>query len=122
MLVGKTLETILDVVVKMVNYIKNKLLISRLFAKPCQEMGANYANLLFHTEARWLSRGKALSQVYELKDELLSFFCTEKQEEFCGLFFNDNWISKLASLADTFGHLNNINSNMQSKNEIQLTK
>ena len=82
MLVGKTLgselKAVLDVVVKMVNYIKNKPLKSRLFAKLCQEMGANYVNLLFHTEARWLSRGKVLSRVYELKDELLSFFRTEK--------------------------------------------
>ena len=105
----------------MVNYIKNKPLKSRLFAKLCQEMGANYVNLLFHTEARWLSRGKVLSRIYELKDELLSFFRTEKQKEFCGLFCNDNWISKLEYLADIFGHLNNINSNMQGKNKNLLS-
>ena len=58
---------------------------------------------------------------YKLKDELLSFFHTEKQKEFCGLFCNDNWISKLAHLADIFGHLNNINFNMQSKNENLLS-
>ena len=55
-LVGKTLgselKAVLDVVVKMVNYIKKKLLKFRLSPKLCQEMGANNANLLFHTEAR----------------------------------------------------------------------
>ena len=69
-LVGKTLgsdlKKVLNKVVKMVNYIKSRPLKSRLFAKLCKEMGANYANLLLHTEVRWLSRGKALSRVYEL--------------------------------------------------------
>ena len=51
-ILGSELKAVLDVVVKMVNYIKNKSLKSRLSPKLCQEMGANYANLLFHTEAR----------------------------------------------------------------------
>ena len=55
-LVGKTLgselKAVLDIVVKMVNYIKNKPLKFRLSPKLCHEMGANNANLLFHTEAR----------------------------------------------------------------------
>ena len=84
-------------------------------------MGANYSNLLLHTEVRWLSRGKALSRVYELKDEMLSFFSLEKQEEFCELLHDCNWVSKLAYLVDIFDHLNNVNSKMQGKNENLLT-
>ena len=124
-LVGKTLgsdlKEVLNKVVKMVNYIKSRPLKSRLFAKLCKEMGANYANLLLHTEVRWLSRGKALSRVYELKDEMLSFFRLEKQEEFCELLCDYNWVSKLAYLVDIFNHLNNVNSKMQGKNETLLT-
>ena len=45
----------------MVNYIKAGPLKSRLFSKICEEMEATYENLLLHTKARWLSRGKALS-------------------------------------------------------------
>ena len=121
MLVGKTLgsdlKEVLNKVVKMVNYIKSTPLTSRLFTKLCKEMGANYANLLLHTKVRWLSRGRALSQVHELKDEMLSFFSLEKQQEFCELLCDYNWVFKLAHLVDIFDHLDNVNSKMQGKNE-----
>ena len=65
-LIGKTLNSdltqVLKEVIQMVNYIKARPLKSRLFTKLCKEMEANYENLLLHTEARWLSRGKALSR------------------------------------------------------------
>ena len=67
----------------MVNYIKARPLKSQLFTKLCKEMEANYENLLLHSEARWFSRGKALSRVYELKEEMLAFFSLERQGEFC---------------------------------------
>ena len=125
MFVKKTLSSdlkkVLNKVVKMVNYIKSRPLKSCLFAKLCKEMGANYANLLLHTEVRWMSHGKALSQVYELKDEMLSFFSLEKQQEFCELLCDYNWVSKLAYLVDIFNHLNNVNFKMQGKNETLLT-
>ena len=94
MLVGKTLgsdlKEVSNKVVKMVNYIKSRPLKSCLSAKLCKEMGANYANLLLQIEVRWLSRGRALSQVYELKDEMLSVFSLEKQQEFCELLCDYN--------------------------------
>ena len=85
-LIGKTLNPdltrVLKEVIEMVNYIKARPLKSRLFAKLCKEMEANYENLLLHTEARWLSRGKASSRVYQLKKEMLAFFSLERQREF----------------------------------------
>ena len=78
-------------VIKMVNYIKARPLKSRLFTKLCKEMERNYENLLLHSEARWLSRGKALSRVYELKEEMLAFFSLERQREFNDLLCDDNW-------------------------------
>ena len=80
-------------------------------------MEANYENLLLHTEARWLLRGKALSRVYELKEKMLAFFSLERQGEFYILLCNDSWKSKLAYLVVIFDLLNKTNSNMQGKNE-----
>ncbi|XP_067119559.1 SCAN domain-containing protein 3-like [Centruroides vittatus] len=67
------LLSVLQEVVKIVNYIKSQLLNSRLINAVCQEMGADHQSLLFHTEVRWLSRGKVLSRIYELKNETQTF-------------------------------------------------
>ena len=104
-------------VIEMVSYIKARPRKSRLFTKLCKEMEVNYENLLLHTKARWLSRGKALSRVYELKEEMLAFFSHKRQGEFCNLLCDDSWKSKLAYLVDIFDHLTKTNSNMQGKNE-----
>lgn len=67
-LIGKTLnsdlKSIMDEVVKVVNFIKSRPPKSRLFASLYEEVGANYVNLLLHTESRWLSRGKVLTRVF----------------------------------------------------------
>ncbi|XP_068209295.1 protein FAM200A-like [Palaemon carinicauda] len=92
----------------MVNFIKSRPLKSRLFTKLCEELKAKHLNFLLHTEARWLSRGKVLSRVCELKEEMLTFFTLEQQEEFCDLLADDTWCAKLSYLADIFGLLNKL--------------
>ena len=52
---------------------------------------------------------------------MLFFFSLEKQQEFCELLCDYNWVSKLAYLVDIFNYLNNMNSKMQGKNETLLT-
>lgn len=50
------LETVLDEVVKIVNFVKGRPLNARLFARLCEDIGSEYTQLLFHTDVRWLSR------------------------------------------------------------------
>uniref|UniRef100_A0A0P4VZP1 Uncharacterized protein n=1 Tax=Scylla olivacea TaxID=85551 RepID=A0A0P4VZP1_SCYOL len=115
--IGNDLKSVLEKVVKMVNFIKSRPLKTRLFAKLCEEVEAKHVNLLLHTEVRWLSRGRVLSRVYELKEEMLTFFTLEQQEEFCDLLADDTWSAKLSYLVDVFEHLNKVNSSMQGKSE-----
>lgn len=76
-------------------------------------MDAAYSNLLYHTEVKWLSKGKVLVRLYELKEELLLFFMKEENEELICFMEDPDWISKFAYLVDIFQHLNLINSGFQ---------
>ena len=49
------IKTSLNLVVKMVNYIKTSALNSRLFKVICKDIGSEYTSLLFRTEVTRLS-------------------------------------------------------------------
>ena len=57
------LKSVLDDVVKVINYIKAHAFNSHLFEQLCEEMDAEHRHLLLYTEIRWLSRGRSLASV-----------------------------------------------------------
>ena len=101
----------------MVNYVRQRPLKSRLFAKLCKSMESAHVSLILHTEVRWLSRGNILSRIYELREELLILFIQENLIEFSDSLRDESWCSKLAYLADIFQQLNKVNTNMQGRTE-----
>ncbi len=105
----------------MINFIKQRPLKSRMFAGLCENMQKDYVTLLLHAEARWLSRGKVLTRVFELRQELLLFFKENNRASFCECLESTNWQMKLAYLADIYQHLHNLNTSMQGMNENILT-
>lgn len=107
--------------IKIINIIKSRALNSRIFRILCAEMGAEYESLLFHTEVRWLSRGKVLARLFELRYEVREFLLNQNMPELYQHLDDDYWLTKLAYLADIFEHLNELNKKMQGRNENILT-
>lgn len=71
--VSAPIADVLQQAVTMVNYIRPHPLRACLFAKLCADVGSEYENLPFHTEARWLSRGNVLERFFKLTNDLLPF-------------------------------------------------
>ncbi|XP_068208422.1 protein FAM200A-like [Palaemon carinicauda] len=75
-------------------------------------MGAQHVGLLFYTRVRWLSRGKCLSRLYELRLET-EIFLRENENNLLVHFDNEEFVMMLAYLADIFGRLNEMNQSLQ---------
>lgn len=63
-------NTVLNDAVKVIYHIKVHTLNSCLFEQLCKEMNREHRRLLLYTEIRWLSRGRLLARVFELREPL----------------------------------------------------
>lgn len=114
-----SLKNVLDQAIQIINYIKARPHQSRLLKILCEEMGAQHTALLLNTEVRWLSRGKVLVRLFELRRELLVFMDSAFRLSDC--LTNSSWLLRLAYLADIFTKLNEVNLSMQGKNVTVFT-
>ena len=99
-------QDIMKSVVSVVNFVKTSASNSRLFSKLCSELDASNNVLLFHTDVRWLPRSKALTRVFDLRDELKTFFNHKSKPQIEALFGDKNQLHKIAYLVDIFAILN----------------
>ncbi|XP_067121126.1 zinc finger BED domain-containing protein 5-like [Centruroides vittatus] len=95
------LSTTLSDAVKIVNFIKSRATNCRLFRTLCEDFGSFHVSLLLHTEVRWLSRGKVLTRLFELKSEVQAFFI-DHPFHLSSCISDVLWLQKLAYLADIF--------------------
>lgn len=99
------LKSVLDIVVKVVKYVKAQPMNSRLLSVLCGEMGSEHAQLLLHTEVRWLLRGKVLTRLFELHSEVSHLTLSPESPQtstLVNLFHDPQWLAKLARRADIF--------------------
>ncbi|KAK2724848.1 hypothetical protein QYM36_001349 [Artemia franciscana] len=101
----------LNEAVKVINLIKARPLNSRLLKLLCEEMGSEHQHLLLHTEVHWLSCGKILSRLFEPRQEVHMFLLDQKSA-FSSLLENQDWVCRLAYLADILDKLNDLNLSM----------
>ena len=110
------MQNVMSVVVKTVNLVRKQGLNHRQFQHLSLEMNAEYGDLLFYCEVRWLSRGAMLRRVYQLRNEL-SAFVAQKGVDVPQLSDPD-WITDLAFLVDITTHMNALNTRMQGKDQL----
>ena len=110
---AKDLRAVLYEGVKIVNLIESLAMNSRLFSVICNEMGAHFKQLLFHSEVRWLSRGK-FTRLCDLREEV-RLFLSEISSPLLQHMEDMNWVAKLAYLSDIFERINALNTSLQGK-------
>ncbi|KAL4107763.1 hypothetical protein QTP88_018055 [Uroleucon formosanum] len=110
-----SLNNVLEIVIKVVNYVKTRLVKERFFQKLCEEMGAEHTTLLFYCNSRRLSKGNVLSKVFELRQELYSYLNGDGYNN-SKMFVDSDFVIKLAYLCDIFEKLNSPNISLQEEN------
>ncbi len=98
----------------MINFIKARPLNARSFSLLCQELGAEHEQLLFHTEVCWLSRGRVLHRLYELRSKVMTFL-VNVNSDLAGYLDDPLWLAQLSYLVDIFDRLNSLNTSMQGR-------
>lgn len=118
--IPKSLNTVLITAIKIVNFIKSKPLQSRLIQKLCEEMGSVHKSLRLHTEVRWLSKGKVLTKLVELREEVAIYLNEHKQDEYTSNLRDVKYVVLLTYLADIFSKLNDLNLQLKGTNGIDI--
>ncbi len=114
--ISPELNDTMSLVINVVNFIKSKALNSRLFSVLCEEVGTNHRCLLLHSEIRWLSRGRVVQRIFELRDEVKKFLEERNFQYFESL--NDSFFIKVSHLADIFNQINSLNRSLQKDSNI----
>ncbi|XP_031424446.1 SCAN domain-containing protein 3-like [Clupea harengus] len=112
------LKGIMDKVMRIINFIRGTSSTQhRLFRQLVADSEeATHGDLLLHNGVRWLSKGKALERFCALLDEVKIFLRSGKRAaDHLVLIEDDEFMANVAFLADTFGHLNTLNLQLQGR-------
>lgn len=102
-------------VVKIINSIRAKAKQHRSFKLFLEECSTAYGDLVFHTDIRWLCRGKILQRFLSLLDEIKVFM--ETREEDTTLLSDPKRLLDLAFLTDVTEKINHLNLQLQGKDK-----
>jgi hypothetical protein len=92
------ITNVVTVVAKLVNYIRSQGLNHRQFQQFLSDMDSENGDVLYYTEVRWLSRGRMLKRVYDLKLEI-NLFLHVKRKSFSQLTDHD-WMCDFSFCVD----------------------
>lgn len=107
------MKHVMDIVVKIVNFIRARGLNHRQFKEFVEEVGCEQSDVVYHNNVRWLSRAKVLERFFDML-EVIEIFLVEKRMDVPQLS-NPNWLFDLAFLTDICGHCNTLNQKLQKQ-------
>ncbi|GBO38123.1 General transcription factor II-I repeat domain-containing protein 2B [Araneus ventricosus] len=111
------MKPVLDAVVKLVNTIRSRGFTHRQFRNFLQSVQSEYSDVLYYTKVRWLSARCVFERVWQLKDDIVSFFHEKQGSAECEMLEDTEWLSGFAFFTDLLCHMNNLNVKMQGKNQ-----
>lgn len=110
------LKNVMDTVVKVVNLILSRGLNHRQFRQFLVDTEAEYGDLVYFSNVRWLSRGSMLKRILKLHNEIVIFLQSKSVD--ASHFRDPDWLASLAFLVDITSHLNNLNLHLQGKAQL----
>jgi hypothetical protein len=105
----------MNIVVSTVNFIRSRSLNHRQFRELLIDIEADYGDVIYHSEVRWLSRGKVLKRIYDLRKK--SSYLWIWKENHCWNFLMRAGF-QTAFLVDKTQHLNDLNLQLQRRNQL----
>ena len=70
----ENLNSIVEDITKIINFIRGKALIHREFGAFLKEIESEYSDVIFYTEVRWLSKGLMAKRFLQLIPKIRAFF------------------------------------------------
>ncbi|XP_037005248.2 zinc finger MYM-type protein 6 isoform X4 [Artibeus jamaicensis] len=97
---------------QILSFIKTNALNSRMLTILCEEMESEHVNLPLPAEVRWISRGRILTRLFELRHEI-EIFLNQKHSDLANYFLDEEWVARLAYLSDIFSLINELNLSLR---------
>jgi hypothetical protein len=115
-----TLKNFMDMVVKIVNYIRSgSSHIHRQFVEALKKCGdRDFEDFTSFANVRWLSRGKVLERFTSLLPQFRDFLVEKCQIEKFSDIESPSWQCDLHFLCDIMAHLNALNVKLQGKGKV----
>jgi len=107
---------VMDFVCQSVNFIRARALKHRQFQAFLEEVEAEYGDVVYHTEVRWLSRGSVLKRFVALKDEIQAFLAANGRDT--KVMTDSAWLADLCFLTDITSHLNDLYAKLQGNDKL----
>ena len=112
------LDSVFEKVFDTVKILKKPGNCHKEFKNFLDDENADFSDVIYFTEVRWLSRANCLKRFFDLIENIDKFFIEKNEQIF--EFSNPLWVFKLAFVVDVTTLLNQLNISIQGKNKFIL--